>query len=134
MPFKKIIFLFLSMLASLMGVVSGLWHGHHAEENRAEKATHTASTLPFYPQRNPPTTQSLPKFLAKTFAPNSLGVCLWWWWGGLLFLPLTVTTENEHVSLTRHPKESSYCQAVRCLDLCDGLDRVPQVVTAGPQK
>lgn len=114
-----------------------MWHGHHAEENRAEKATHTASILAFYPQRNPPpTTQSLPKFLVKTFAPDSLGVCLWWWrqGGGLLFLPLTVITENPRVSLTRHPKESSPCQEVRCVDLCDGLDRVPQVVTAGPQK
>lgn len=106
MPFKKIIFLFLSMLASLMGVVSGLWHGHHAEENRAEKATHTASILAFYPQRNPPpTTQSLPKFLVKTFAPDSLGVCLWWWRRGGSPFPATDGHHGKSTCFTHTPSQ-----------------------------
>ena len=87
-----------------MGVVSGLWHGHHAEESRAEKARHTASILPFYPQRNPsPTTQNLPKFLAKTFALNTLGgIC-----GGggrLHFLPLMVVI-MENPRFTHTPSQ-----------------------------
>lgn len=83
-----------------MGVVSGLWLVTMQRRAELKKPAHCFDS-PIYPQRNPsPTTQNLPKFLAKTFALNTLrGIC-----GGggrLLFLPLTVVImENPHFTHT----------------------------------
>lgn len=134
---KKIIFLFLSTLVSLLEVLSGLLNVCKGEQSLASCALALHRLFPscFSPQRNPSSaTQNAPGFPAKTFAAGRLRAHC----GSLSPASDMVTKETPGACSYDAPNRRRLPVSQVCVTVRDGLRRVPpnsytEALTSGPQ-